>query len=226
MSVAILGKRRSIYPPGIKLADIEDTEKTIHTVQDRITATTAIVTDTISERTPAAGVTADGVLLKDGNATVTTATATTLNATTVNATTVTATTVTMNDATAAVSVGVTAGSRINITDDRIDMYNTSSSLYAKLGRSNGVTWLADSGTSVSADDLKLSAPGGFFLQADDNDNTIGSGLVHPLEIWCFSGAGAASNAMVFRSRLNKTIDCDGINEVCVLAALVRLTPHE
>lgn len=43
-----------------------------------LTATTAVVTDTISERTAAAGVTIDGVLLKDNNATVTTLTATTI----------------------------------------------------------------------------------------------------------------------------------------------------
>lgn len=43
-----------------------------------LTATSAVVTDTISERTSAAGVTIDGVLLKDNNATVTTLTATTI----------------------------------------------------------------------------------------------------------------------------------------------------
>lgn len=43
-----------------------------------LTATSAVVADTISERTSAAGVTIDGVLLKDNNATVTTLTATTI----------------------------------------------------------------------------------------------------------------------------------------------------
>jgi hypothetical protein len=73
---SVLGKRRNVFPSGLFVDDIYDHDGdgivNIHNTGAftsitgaTLTATTAVVTNTINERTAAAGVTIDGVLMKD-----------------------------------------------------------------------------------------------------------------------------------------------------------------
>jgi hypothetical protein len=103
--------------------------------------------------------------------------------------------------------------KIQFNENELQFYRSNGILFNRFGRSNGSLFIADGGLSNDADDQKSEARGGFFFQADSNDDTIADNLVHPLELWCFNGTGTATNQLRFRIRLNKTIDTDGINEL-------------
>jgi hypothetical protein len=264
---SVLGKRHNVFPSGIFTDDIYDHDGDgiveIHNTGSftavaapTITATTAIVTNTISERTAASGVTVDSTLVKDGGVTCTSggvisvntiSEVTAANGVVVDSTTikdggvtctaggvvatntvseVTAasgvtvdgvlckdTAITLNNAAGQISAGASTGSHVVLNDDRVEFWRTDSIMHSALGRANGTTFVADGAVSADADDIKLAARGGFFLQADTNDDTIADGLVHPLEVWSFTGAGSATNNMIFRARTTGEINCNSIGEI-------------